>query len=44
MAVEFMARVRSGVDRREIGVAVEVSVNDGQQIRRLTLGDDQTCR
>ena len=35
MAMEFVARVRSAVESGEIGVAVEVSVNRGEEIYRF---------
>jgi Urocanase Rossmann-like domain len=44
MAIEFMDRVRSGVERGEIGVAVEVSVKDGKEICRFSLDRGQTSR
>jgi hypothetical protein len=44
MAIEFIDRVRSGVERGEIGVAVEVSVKDGKEICRFTLDGGQTSR
>jgi hypothetical protein len=44
MAIEFLDRARSGVERGEIGVTVEVSVKEGKEICRSPLYGGQSSR